>query len=228
MERRLHPSSEVHTTSQINPLLAMATALVPILPKAHEPGDDMSVTSDAEGSLEEVKTTGGGKMGRSQKKYLHDKDSEEYKKRRERNNVAVRKSRDKSRWKTQQTLDKINELKAENSKLEGKVSLLSKELSVLKDLFLSHAEELPDPSTTFGLFNSGASSKLVAEPTVIENSGSKLIVANTIELSVDGENVSTILGESNDTIEILPVQAAHVLSTLSQVAQQVILSESSG
>lgn len=196
-------------------------ALVPILPKEPEPGKDTGTTNEDKGTSEEAKSVGGGKMGRPQKKYLYDKGSEEYKKRRERNNVAVRKSRDKSRLKTQQTLDKINELKVENAKLEGKVQLLSKELSVLKDLFLSHAEELPDPSTTFGLFNSGASSKL-SEPSVIENSGSKLIVANTIELSVDGENVTTILTEGSNPIEI------QALSTLSSLGHQIVLTEASG
>lgn len=170
----------------------------------------------------ESKSSGGGKMGRSHKKYLHDKSSEEYKKRRERNNVAVRKSRDKSRMKTQETLNKINELKVENAKLEEKVSLLSKELSVLKDLFLSHAEELPDPSTTFGLFNSGATSKLGVQASG-DSAGAKLLVANTIELSVDGENVATILTDDAGTI-----QMENAINALRGLGKQVILTESSG
>ena len=98
---------------------------------------------------------GGGKLtttGRSLKKYLHDKDSEEYKIRRQRNNVAVRKSRDRSRQKAVETQERVQQLKVENQQLESKVMLLSKELSLLKDLFLAHAREVPDPSTTFGLY----------------------------------------------------------------------------
>lgn len=68
-----------------------------------------------------------------------DKNSEEYRKRRERNNLAVKKSRNKSKLKTEETMKRVRELKAENDKLETKVKLLSKELSFLKDLFLAHA-----------------------------------------------------------------------------------------
>ena len=68
-----------------------------------------------------------------------DKNSVEYKKRRERNNMAVKKSRNKSKARTQQTMQRVNELKEENEKLETKVKILSKELSFLKDLFLAHA-----------------------------------------------------------------------------------------
>lgn len=68
-----------------------------------------------------------------------DKNSDEYKKRRERNNMAVKKSRTKSKMKTQQTVQRVGELKAENERLETRVKILSKELSFLKDLFLAHA-----------------------------------------------------------------------------------------
>lgn len=67
------------------------------------------------------------------------KDSDEYKKRRERNNVAVRKSRQKSRQKAKETVSQVAKLREENEMLEQKVMILSKELSVLKDLFLAHA-----------------------------------------------------------------------------------------
>ncbi|XP_076449760.1 CCAAT/enhancer-binding protein gamma-like [Babylonia areolata] len=67
------------------------------------------------------------------------KDSEAYKKRRERNNIAVRKSRQLSRQKTKLIDDKVKELRDENRQLEDRVQLLHKELSVLKDLFLSSA-----------------------------------------------------------------------------------------
>ncbi|CAL1532332.1 unnamed protein product [Lymnaea stagnalis] len=68
-----------------------------------------------------------------------DKNSEEYKKRRERNNVAVRKSREASRQKAKDTMEKVARLREENWALEQKVTILNKELGVLRDLFLTHA-----------------------------------------------------------------------------------------
>ncbi|XP_076470119.1 CCAAT/enhancer-binding protein gamma-like [Babylonia areolata] len=67
------------------------------------------------------------------------KDSDDYKKRRERNNIAVRKSRQLSRQKAKAMEEKMSQLRAENRSLEEKVKLLSKELGILKDLFLSAA-----------------------------------------------------------------------------------------
>ncbi|XP_028665906.1 CCAAT/enhancer-binding protein gamma-like [Erpetoichthys calabaricus] len=78
------------------------------------------------------------------KKCTPEKDSEEYRQRRERNNLAVKKSRMKSKQKAQDTQQRVNELKEENERLEAKIKLLSKELSVLKDLFLEHAHNLAD------------------------------------------------------------------------------------
>lgn len=68
-----------------------------------------------------------------------DKDSDEYRKRRERNNLAVKKSRSKTKLKTQQTVERVNQLREENEMLEAKIQILTKELSFLKDLFLAHA-----------------------------------------------------------------------------------------
>lgn len=68
-----------------------------------------------------------------------DKESDEYRRRRERNNLAVKKSRNKSKIKTIQTLERVNQLKAENDELVQKIEILSKELRLLKDLFMAHA-----------------------------------------------------------------------------------------
>ncbi|CAD5117268.1 unnamed protein product [Dimorphilus gyrociliatus] len=68
-----------------------------------------------------------------------DKESNEYKMKRERNNIAVRKSRMKSRMKQKETNLRVEELKKENEELEERIKLLSKELGVLKDLFLAYA-----------------------------------------------------------------------------------------
>lgn len=89
--------------------------------------------------------TGGKALPPSKmKKPQADKDSEEYRQRRERNNLAVKKSRMRSKQKAMDTQQRVNELKEENERLEAKIKLLSKELSVLKDLFLEHAHNLAD------------------------------------------------------------------------------------
>ncbi|XP_055061949.1 CCAAT/enhancer-binding protein gamma [Misgurnus anguillicaudatus] len=93
-----------------------------------------------------VGRAGGGKATppSKMKKTGMDKDSDEYRQRRERNNLAVKKSRMRSKQKAQDTQQRVNELKEENERLEAKIKLLSKELSVLKDLFLEHAHNLAD------------------------------------------------------------------------------------
>ncbi|XP_069510486.1 CCAAT/enhancer-binding protein gamma-like [Ambystoma mexicanum] len=77
----------------------------------------------------------GGRMDRASKEYCQ---------RRERNNMAVKKSRLKSKQKAQGTLQRVTQLKEVNERLEAKIKLLTKELSVLKDLFLEHAHNLAD------------------------------------------------------------------------------------
>lgn len=63
-----------------------------------------------------------------------DKASDEYRRRRERNNIAVRKSREKAKQTCKDTEKRVNELVSENNKLRKRVELFSKELSVLKNL----------------------------------------------------------------------------------------------
>ncbi|KAK6185415.1 hypothetical protein SNE40_007657 [Patella caerulea] len=85
---------------------------------------------------------GEGKSGRKRQSVT--RDSDEYRKRRCRNNTAVQKSRTKSRQKAKETMAKVNRLRQENEMLEQKVQILTKELSVLKDLFLAHAGIVAD------------------------------------------------------------------------------------
>uniref|UniRef100_A0A670IWE6 CCAAT/enhancer-binding protein beta n=1 Tax=Podarcis muralis TaxID=64176 RepID=A0A670IWE6_PODMU len=82
--------------------------------------------------------SGGGKH---KSKKCVDKHSEEYKLRRERNNIAVRKSRDKAKLRNMETQHKVLELTAENERLQKKVDQLSRELSTLRNLF----KQLPEP-----------------------------------------------------------------------------------
>ncbi|XP_078066633.1 CCAAT/enhancer-binding protein gamma [Mustelus asterias] len=107
-----------------------------------------SVDSQQVPQLHPLSPSGAGKAmapsKQSKKNAGYSKESEEYRQRRERNNMAVRKSRLKSKQKAQDTQQRVNELKEENERLEAKIKLLSKELSVLKDLFLEHAHSFSD------------------------------------------------------------------------------------
>ncbi|XP_039283207.1 CCAAT/enhancer-binding protein gamma isoform X2 [Nilaparvata lugens] len=85
-----------------------------------------------------TKRRGGG--GSQQQDMDYDNGStDDYRQKRDRNNAAVKRSRVKSRQRTQETMDRVNRLKTENDQLEEKIKLLSKELGFLKDLFLAHA-----------------------------------------------------------------------------------------
>ncbi|XP_074867720.1 CCAAT/enhancer-binding protein beta [Carettochelys insculpta] len=83
----------------------------------------------------------GPPAGKSKAKKSVDKHSEEYKLRRERNNIAVRKSRDKAKMRNLETQHKVLELTAENERLQKRVEQLSRELSTLRNLF----KQLPEP-----------------------------------------------------------------------------------
>ena len=78
-----------------------------------------------------------GKMTRKTKKQAPVKNTEEWRQKRDRNNVAVRKSREKSKRRIQETENRVKELEEENRQLQSKITLLSKELNVLKSLFTS-------------------------------------------------------------------------------------------
>lgn len=78
-------------------------------------------------------------------------DSDEYRKKRDRNNLAVKRSRVKSKQKTQETMERVNQLRSENTILEEKVKTLTKELSFLKELFLAHASNNSDMSKFDGV-----------------------------------------------------------------------------
>ncbi|XP_078092586.1 CCAAT/enhancer-binding protein beta-like [Mustelus asterias] len=78
--------------------------------------------------------------GKSKSKKLVDKHSDEYRLRRERNNIAVRKSRDKAKLRNVETQHKVLELSAENERLQKRVEQLSRELATLRNLF----KQLPE------------------------------------------------------------------------------------
>ena len=71
------------------------------------------------------------------------KTSEDYRDRRDRNNVAVRKSRQKSKQLQAGTEMRVKSLQAQNNSLQKKVDLLTKELHVLKSLFTNVGVRVP-------------------------------------------------------------------------------------
>ncbi|XP_057686258.1 CCAAT/enhancer-binding protein beta [Corythoichthys intestinalis] len=76
----------------------------------------------------------GTKLSGGKTKKRLDKDSDEYRQRRERNNLAVRKSRDKAKMRNLETQHKVLELAAENDRLQKRVEQLSRELATLRNL----------------------------------------------------------------------------------------------
>lgn len=79
-------------------------------------------------------TTLGSTHGQNKKSV--DKGSDEYKKRRERNNVAVRKSREKAKLRSRETERRVAELSKENQLYRAQYEELRREFNVLKSLLL--------------------------------------------------------------------------------------------
>jgi len=73
-----------------------------------------------------------------------DKDSEEYRRRRQLNNVAVKKSREKAKQEARQTVQRLNVLSADKERLERRVTELTKELQFLHGVFTKFAD-IPEP-----------------------------------------------------------------------------------
>ena len=71
------------------------------------------------------------------------KESEEYLRKRARNNLAVKKSRDRSKKRILETQERVEQLTKDNIELNQKVALLSKELSVLRALFTNGGFTVP-------------------------------------------------------------------------------------
>lgn len=82
------------------------------------------------------------KTGREKGKKAVDRYSMEYRQRRERNNIAVRKSRDKAKIRNLEMTQKLMELGSENDRLHKTIEQLTRELSGLRDFF----KQIPNPS----------------------------------------------------------------------------------
>lgn len=74
-------------------------------------------------------------MGREKGKKAVDRFSAEYRQRRERNNIAVRKSRDKAKRRNMEMHQKLIELSVDNEKLHKTIEQLTRELTGLRDFF---------------------------------------------------------------------------------------------
>uniref|UniRef100_UPI00358E31D4 CCAAT/enhancer-binding protein beta-like n=1 Tax=Myxine glutinosa TaxID=7769 RepID=UPI00358E31D4 len=95
--------------------------------------------SSSGGSVDE-NCGGSRKSAKIGRKALLDKSSEEYRLRRERNNIAVRKSRDKAKRRSVETQHRVLDLTTENSRLRRRIEVLVRELGALRALFAHGAE----------------------------------------------------------------------------------------
>jgi len=68
-----------------------------------------------------------------------EKHTPEYREKRIKNNVAVKRSRDKSKAKAQEAQSKVQELQMENEQLQGTVDAMTSELRYLKEMLISQA-----------------------------------------------------------------------------------------
>lgn len=106
-------------------------------------GEDVVTTSSAAEPYKpansltsvEAKDNNGANSAKKRQRAPLDKESDEYKNKRMRNNIAVRKSREKSKARNRDLQGKVQSLQSENEKLNKKVELLTKELTVLRSLF---------------------------------------------------------------------------------------------
>lgn len=72
------------------------------------------------------------------------KDSDEYKRRRTLNNIAVKKSREKAKAESRMVTQRVTVLAADKERLERRVDQLSKEIQFLHGLF-SKFSDIPEP-----------------------------------------------------------------------------------
>lgn len=152
------------------------------------PPPNPEMPSSSKTSLGKLKPPGKVKV-----KDVLEKDSNEYQRRRRRNNVAVRKSREKTRERSASTLQKVEQLKVENEELESKISILTKELSVLKDLFMDHAR---------GFCGTGNSVHLSPEQ-LEQLLGCKAIRDNSVTATTSFETANAVHEESTQSVSTI-------------------------
>jgi len=120
--------SQIETCAQTSVSLPTGQPTPPTTPEPH------SAANSAHSSPR--------KLGREKGKKSVDRYSLEYRQRRERNNIAVRKSRDKAKLRNMEMQDKMIDLGAENDRLHKTIDQLTRELTGLRDFF----KQLPGSS----------------------------------------------------------------------------------
>lgn len=113
------------------------------------PGSGLKGLAGAHPDLRTGGGGGGGGGGAGKAKKSVDKNSNEYRVRRERNNIAVRKSRDKAKQRNVETQQKVLELTSDNDRLRKRVEQLSRELDTLRGIF----RQLPESSLVKAMGN---------------------------------------------------------------------------
>jgi len=98
-----------------------------------------SANTSRTGYSSDAASSDGGMAGSSKGRVV-DKGSDEYKRRRERNNEAVKKSRSKAKERTSATQKRVDALQHENDQLSGRISILNKEFELLKEMYTAHAK----------------------------------------------------------------------------------------
>lgn len=109
---------------------------------AHSPAHSMRSLSESSTATTTAPDSPCRSKGGSRRRQVP-KGSAEYKEKRARNNVAVRKSRAKAKEKQRMTETRVRELTDQNDQLQKKVEMLTKELTVLRGLFVNVGASLP-------------------------------------------------------------------------------------
>jgi len=117
------------------PAASYNTATMVVRETVQQQKQALKLESSMSSQLKAPSSRSSRKHSTSKRGMYSDKHSDEYRQKRERNNVAVRKSRFKSKQKFIETQGKVEELTEENERLHSKVEILTKELSVLRSLF---------------------------------------------------------------------------------------------
>merc|ERR1711993_101561 len=131
---------------------------------------EVSVTSPVGNVSKKVKS-----MSKASKRRACDKASDEYRLKRERNNIAVRKSRSKSKMKHIQTEVRVSELAEENDQLRSKVVLLQRELAALRNFVALNA---PAAVAKAPGFFSSAVPNTIDNPSIYPNCTDKSKIIN--------------------------------------------------
>ena len=77
-------------------------------------------------------------MGKNVKPRRFDKSDPNYEEKRRKNNEAIRRTRAKAKAKQEETLHRLTTIKQENEELEMKISSLSSQLSMMRDILEAH------------------------------------------------------------------------------------------